>query len=219
MNRNARYMGITAYLAILLFSLAFSVLTSIFPPGEYNAANEFVLAFKPVLLIPVIPSFLLVLVNIPFFVSLYYFAEDAQRPFAMAGLLFGIAYAVCCGCNYFMQLSVVPQSIQLGRFTSLAVFSMHIRGSFAYSLVNLGYAFLSISYLFFSGIFNLKGFQGYIKAVFIIYGISGLLGTIGYIAGKPFLSSFVFISVFPYLVAVVLVMIHYFRITDSSEPD
>ena len=217
MNQNARIMGIVASIAILLFTLAFIILISIFPAGEFDSAKQFLMAFHPTLLLPVIPSFLLVLANIPFFVALFSYAEESLKSFALAGLLFGAAYAVCCGANYFAQLTVVPQSMPLGRFSSLAVFSMHIRGSFAYSLDNLGYIFLSVSFLFFSMIFGLKGFQGYIKSAFIVYGITGLLGATGYMAGNSFLESFIFISAFPYLIAVVLMLLQYFRM--AGNPD
>lgn len=216
MNKNARKTGIVASLVILGLTLAFIILISISPPGEYNSAREFLLAFSPSLLLPVFLSFLLVIVNIPFFVSLFYYAKESNRPFAMAGLLFGAAYAVCCGCNYFMQLTIVPQHIHLGKLSSLAIFSMHIRGSFTYSLDNLGYAFLAAAFLFFSGIFSLKGFQGYIKSAFIIYGISGLLGTLGYVIRNELLESFVFISAFPYLIAVVLMLIQFIKTKNDS---
>ncbi len=216
MNKNARNTGIVASLAILTLTLAFVILISLYPPGEYTSAREFVLAFSPYLLLPVIPSFLLVMFNLLFFVSLFYYAEESLKPLAMAGLLFGTLYVVFCGCNYFTQLTIVPQHIQLGRLSSLSVFSMHIRGSFAYAMDNLGYTFLAIAFLFFSGIFTLKGFHGYIKATFIVYGISGLLGTLGYIARNSFLESFVFISAFPYLIGVGLMLVQFLRIRNNE---
>jgi hypothetical protein len=132
-------------------------------------------------------------------------------------LLFGIAYVVCSGFNYFLQLTVVPQNIQLGQLSAVSLLSMHIKGSMAFALDNLGYAFLSVGFLFFSGIFNHKGLQGYCKAAFVVYGITGLLGTAGYMTGNAFLDSFVFISAFPYLVAVVLMLIQYVRISVNPE--
>ncbi|MBN2274090.1 MAG: hypothetical protein JXR41_02465 [Bacteroidales bacterium] len=216
MNKNARKTGIITSLVILSLTIVFIILVSVFPAGEYDSAREFLLAFSPSTLLPVIPSFLLVMANIPFFVSLYYYAEEPEKPFAITGLLFGVAYAVCCGCNYFTQLTLVPQLIQLGKLSSLAVFSMHIRGSFVYSLDNLGYAFLAISFLFFSAIFSLRGFQGYIKSVFVVYGISGLLGTIGYITANSLLESFVFISAFPYFIAVLLMLIQFFMMKEKT---
>jgi hypothetical protein len=219
MNKNARLTGIIASIAILLFTLAFIILISIFPPGEYDSAEQFISAYKPALLWPVIPAFLLVMANIPFFVSLFYYSEESLKPFALAGLIFGAAYAVCSGTNYFVQLTVVPQQVEAGQFSFMAAFNMHIRGSFAYSLDNLGYTFLAVAFLCFSGIFCLKGFQGTIKSTFVVYGITGLMGTLGYIAGNSFLESFVFISAFPYLVAVVLMLIQYFRMTDKLDFD
>jgi hypothetical protein len=217
MNKNARITGILAAVLIVLFTLAFILLISVFPPGEYTAAGQFISEYSRALIFPVIPSFLLVLANIPFFVSLFYYAEEPVRPFALAGLLFGIAYAVCSGVNYFVQLTIVPQNIQMGQISTVSLLSMHAKGSLAFALDNLGYAFLSVSFLFFSGIFNLKGLQGTIKTAFIVYGITGLLGTAGYMTGNAFLDSFVLISAFPYLVAVVLMLLHYLRISNKPE--
>jgi hypothetical protein len=217
MNQNARCIGIVASIAILLFTMAFIMLISIFPAGEYSSAEQFIYAYKSTILWPVIPSFLLVLANIPFFISLFYYAEESGKPFAMVGLLFGAAYAVCSGTNYFAQLTLVPQYVHLRQSLSVALFSMQIKGSFAYAIDNLGYTFLSISFLFFSGIFSLKGFQGYIKSAFVVYGIAGILGTLGYITCNSFLESFVFISAFPYMIAVVLVLIQYFRTSARLE--
>jgi len=216
MNIIARKTGIISSIGILLFTLIFVILVFVFPAGEYETADQFISRYSPAMLFPVIPSLLIVLANIIFFVSLFYYADERVRPLALAGLIFGTAYAVCAGTNYFIQLTVVPQNIRLEQVSSVASFSMHVRGSFTYALDNLGYIFLSFSFLLFSGIFDLKGLQGYIKTAFIVYGITGLLGATGYLAGNSFLESFVFISVFPYLIAIVLMLIQYFRLEDKT---
>jgi hypothetical protein len=217
MNEQARITGIFAAIVVLLLTLAFIILISVFPPGEYLTADQFVSQYSKSLIFPVIPSFLLVVANIPFLVSLYFYADEPVRPFALAGLLFGIAYAVCSGINYFVQMTIVPQQIQLGQLSAVSLLSMQIEGSMALALDNLGYTFLSVSFLFFSGIFAIKGLQGTVKAVFIVYGITGLMGTAGYITGNAFLDSFVFISAFPYLVAVVLMMIQFIKMSAKPE--
>jgi hypothetical protein len=215
MNENARITGILAALFIVLLTLAFIVLVSIFPPGEYQTPDQVVSELKNTMVFPVIPSLLLVILNIPFLVSLFYYAEEQARPFALTGLLFGVAYSVCSGINYFAQLTILPQNIQLGQLTAVSLLSMQMKSSLAFALDNLGYAFLSLCFLFFSGIFTLKGLQGYIKSAFIVYGITGLLGTIGYITGSAFLDTFVLISAFPYLVAVVLMLLNFFRMSKN----
>jgi hypothetical protein len=217
MNENARITGILSAILVLFLTLAFILLVFIFPSGEYQSADQFLSGYTLSLVFPVIPSFLLVLANIPFLVSLFFYAKEPVRPFALAGLIFGASYAVCSGINYFMQLTVVPQNIQLGQLSAVSLLSMHIKGSLAFALDNLGYTFLSVSFLFFSAIFTLRGLQGTIKTAFIVYGITGLLGTTGYMTRNEFLDSFVFISAFPYLVAVVLMLIHYVRISDKPE--
>jgi hypothetical protein len=217
MNENARITGILAAILLLFLTMAFIILVSIFPAIEFQTTDQFISEYSRSLIFPVIPGFLLVFANVPFFVSLFYYADEPVKPYALAGLLFGAAYVVCSGFNYFIQLTVVPHTIQLGQLSTVSLLSMHIKGSLAYALDNLGYAFLSVSFLFFSGIFNLKGLQGYSKTAFIVYGITGLLGTTGYLTGSAFLGSFVFISAFPYLVAVVLMLIQYARISGKPE--
>lgn len=217
MNENARITGILAAIVLLFLTLAFILLVSLFPPGEYQSADPFLSGYTRALVYPVIPSFLLVLANIPFFVSLFFYAEEPVRPFALAGLIFGASYGVCSGINYFIQLTVVPQNIQMGQLSAVSLLSMHIKGSLAFALDNLGYAFLSVSFLFFSAIFTHRGLQGTIKTAFIVYGITGLMGTTGYMTGNAFLDSFVFISAFPYLVAVALMLIHFVRISGKPE--
>ena len=211
MNKIALLLGILSSVAILFFTLAFIVLISFFPPGEFSTMDNFISDYSSSRIYPVIPSFLLVLANIPFFVTMFYVAEKTRRPLALTGILLGSGYALCSGINYFVQLTVVPQNIHLGQGLSVTPFIMLVPGSFAYALDALGYTFLSLSFLFFSGLFNLKGLHGYIKAVFVVYGISGILGTLGYTTGNSLLESFVFISVFPYLIAVLLTLILFVR--------
>lgn len=217
MRNNALRLGIFSAIAIIALVVVFMVLVIIFPPPEPSSAREFMADYTHSYIFPVIPSFLLVLANLPFLVSLYFFADESRKPIALSGLLPGLGYVLCSGINYFLQLTVVPQNIKMGQESAVAIFSMQLPGSFGYAIDNLGYAFLSISFLFFSGIFYLRGFQGTVKSAFVVYGISGLLGTLGYMTGQAFLESFVLISAFPYLIAVILVMICYTREMRKSE--
>ena len=163
MNKNARITGMITAACILFLTLAFIILAAVFPPQEYGTEEQFLAGSGRTLIFPVIPSLLLVLANIPFLTSLFFYAGESARPLALTGLLFGVAYAVCGGINYFLQLTVVPRGILSGDTGLIAVTCMHIKGSPAMALDNLGYAFLSLGFLFFSGIFTLKGLQGYIK--------------------------------------------------------
>jgi hypothetical protein len=216
-KKSALKTGIKAAVAIILLTICFFITTMFFPSGQYTTVAEFIKAYRPALLVPSVPAFFLALVNIPFFVSLYFFSDESKKPVALIGLLFGLCYTLCCSINYFMQLTVVPLNVQLKQEGLLSVCCMFIPGSLAYMLDNLGYAFLSVSFLLFSFVFNLKGIQGYIKSLYIIYSTSGLTGTIGYVAINPLLESFLIISALPYLIAVILTLIEYIRFYKNSE--
>ncbi len=217
MNKNAVKTGIKASGVIIMLTVCFFVMVLVFPRENYKTVTGFIAAYRLSLLMPAIPAFLLTLVNIPFYVSLYFYSDEQKRPIALTGLLFGVGYSLCCGINYFMQLTIVPLNVQLKQEGLLSVSSMFISGSPAYMLDNLGYAFLSIGFLFFSMIFNLKGLQGYIKSAYVVYGISGLTGVVGYITAKPWLESFLIISALPYLIAVVLTFAEYIRLYKNTD--
>jgi hypothetical protein len=209
MNRIARNAGIIAAVVIVTCTIVFLIFTLLYPPGKYNATELLFSASGISLMLPAFISFIQALVSLPFFVSLYYFSGTEESPLALTGLAFGIVYAVCSGITCFMQFSVVSHAIEYHNADMVSAFSMNIRGSFSHTLNNLGYTFLSLAFLFFSGIFSMKGLQGYIKSAFIVYGIAGLTGSAGYITGNSLLDTFVLISAFPYLIAVALTLIQY----------
>ncbi len=217
MKKNAVKTGIIAAVAVIVLTVCFFLMVIISPPGKYNTVADFIEAYQPSILMPAIPAFFLALMNIPFFVSLYFYSEEPKRPVALTGLVFVAGYSLCSGINYFMQLTLVPLNVKLMQENLLAVSCMFIPGSLAYMLDNLGYAFLSVGFLFFSMIFSLRGLQGYIKSAFIIYGISGLTGAIGYITATPLFEAFLIISALPYLVAVILTWAEYMRLSKNAE--
>lgn len=204
MHNSIRITGLFSTVSITLLTLLFIIAVIVFPAGIYTSAEEYVAGFKITSLLPVIPSFLLVLANVPLFVALYFYADTQRKIYGFTGIIFGTGYMVCSGINYFTQLGIITRNMAETEMISVAPFLMANPGSFSYALDNLGYTFLSFAFLAFSWIFNRRGLQSWIKTLCIVFGISGLLGSIGYILNYSLLENMVLISAIPYLVCIIL---------------
>jgi hypothetical protein len=211
MNQSTLKVGIVSGICVIFFTIFFLLAIMVVPPVNYISILQYQSAYSTIILLPVIPSFLLVLANLPLIVTIYFRTNENNKSLAFTGLLFGAGYAVCSGINYFAQLTVVSTNLLNGNGETMVNFIMSNKMSFTASLDQLGYLFLSFAFLFFSGLFSLRGLEGYIKSIFIIYGISGLTGCLGYILGSPILESMVLVSAFPYLAGIILLVKLNFR--------
>jgi hypothetical protein len=214
MNFSVKRTGLAATISIILLTVAFGVIIIIWPQKDYQSASSYLNIFSIADLMPVIPGFLLVLANAPLFAALYFYANSEKKLTALTGILFGAGYMISSGTNYFVQMSMVVRNISVSEPSAISPFLMANPGSYTYAIDNLGYLFLSLSYLAFSGVFNQRGFQSWIKAVFIIFGISGLLGVLGYILNYRLLENMVLLSAIPYLAGIVLLLIEFSRLKE-----
>ena len=214
MNFSVKRTGLLATISIILLTFLFLTAVVIFPQDDYHSAASYLGKFGKTSLLPVIPSFLLVLANIPLFATLYFYATSEKKIFALTGTLFGAGYMICSGTNYFIQMGMIVRNISEPESAVISTFIMANPGSYACAIDNLGYLFLSLSFLVFSGIFNQRGLQSWIKAIFIIFGISGLLGALGYILNNRLLENMVIFSAIPYLAGIILLLIEFSRLKE-----
>lgn len=214
MNFSVKKTGLAATISIILLTFLFLIAIIIYPMDAYHSAASYLDQFGNSNLLPVIPSFLLVLANIPLFAALYFYSPGESKIFALTGTLFGAGYMICSGTNYFIQMGMIARNISEPDSDILSTFIMANPGSFACAIDNLGYLFLSLSFLVFSGIFTRHGLQSWIKAIFIIFGISGLLGALGYILNSRLLENLVLLSAIPYLAAIILLLIEFKRVKE-----
>ncbi|MFN8598136.1 MAG: hypothetical protein U0559_18385 [Anaerolineae bacterium] len=114
--------------------------------------------------------------------SLHEYARPAQKILTRLSLMFGLAFVVLSSINYFVQLSIVRQSILHGQLTGLEQVVQANPMSAMTGLNMLGWSiFLGLASLFAAPIFSGGRLEKAIKALWVLNGLCCLLGGLSYI--------------------------------------
>jgi hypothetical protein len=128
-----------------------------------------------------IPSVVSGLILIPIFILLiaciHEYSPADRKFYSRLGLLFSMGYAVLIGFNYYMQLTLVRN----GLYTD--VFAMDDPQSIMWVIEVLGYGFMGLATLSTAFIFANGKLENAIRWLFIVNGILGIGGMIGYALG------------------------------------
>jgi hypothetical protein len=128
-----------------------------------------------------IPSLVSGILLIPAFILLmaciHEYASADRKFFSRLGMLFSIGYAVLIGFNYYMQLTLVQQNLYS------EIFAMDDPQSIMWVIEVLGYGFMGLATLSAAFIFTTGKLEHAIRWLFIINGILGVGGMIGYALG------------------------------------
>jgi len=125
------------------------------------------------------PSLISGILLVPIFmilmVCIHEYAPAERKIFSRLGMLFAIGYAVLISFNYFIQLTLVRQ----GLYT--VPFDMSDPLSMMFAIEILGYGFMGLATLFTAWVFNSGRLENAVRWLFIINGVLGIGGVIGYI--------------------------------------
>jgi len=128
-----------------------------------------------------IPSLVSGIILIPVFILLiaciHEYSPADRKFYSRLGLLFTMGYAVLIGFNYYMQLTLVQNNL----FTD--IFAMDDPQSIMWVIEVLGYGFMGLATLSTAFVFTIGKLESAIRWLFIINGILGIGGMIGYALG------------------------------------
>ena len=118
-----------------------------------------------------IPTFILLMACI------HEYSPADKKIFSRLGLLFSIGYAVLISFNYYLQLTLVQKNLYSD------VFAMDDPQSIMWVIEVLGYGFMGLATLSSAFVFPKGRLENVIRWLFIINGILGIGGMIGYALG------------------------------------
>jgi hypothetical protein len=125
--------------------------------------------------------------------SFHDIAASDKKVLTRISLCFGIIFAILISSHYFIQLSSVRQNIFLGKLEGLEQFVQANPYSASSSINMLGWTlFFGLSSLFIAPIFANGKLEKFIKYIFILNGISVMIGGIGFIFN---LTTLIFITI------------------------
>jgi hypothetical protein len=128
-----------------------------------------------------IPSLVSGIILIPVFILLiaciHEYSPADRKFYSRLGLLFTMGYAVLIGFNYYMQLTLDQNNL----YTD--VFAMDDPQSIMWVIEVLGYGFMGMATLSTAFVFTNGKLENAIRWLFIVNGILGIGGMIGYALG------------------------------------
>jgi len=128
-----------------------------------------------------IPSLVSGIILIPVFILLmaciHEYSPADKKFFSRLGLLFTMGYAVLIGFNYYMQLTLVQNNLYSDAF------AMDDPQSIMWVIEVLGYGFMGLATFSTAFVFTNGKLENAIRWLFIVNGILGIGGMIGYALG------------------------------------
>jgi len=85
---------------------------------------------------------------IVFFVSIHFYAEEKRKFYSLTALIFASLSALILVTDYFIQVSVIQPSLINGESDGISILTQYNPHGLFIALEELGYIFMSISFLF-----------------------------------------------------------------------
>ncbi len=210
-------MAVWASIIVTLLNIAFTVLIAIFPPPQWAGLEAYLRDFRPEAQAPVIPALLLAPAILVLMTCIYYYSiQKNTEIFGRLAMVFSGPYVAMASVNYFIQITMVRQSILSGDTAGIQHFIMDNPHSIMVSIDTLGYMFLSIAALFASIVFTKTRLARAVSYLFVLTGILGLVGVFGFAINNGALRIGVLASGVPFLIATVLLAIFFYRLLKSG---
>ncbi len=170
-----------------------------FPPGET------VQLFGGITTLIVAPALVVMMA------CLHSTVHPSRKVLSQISLGFVLLFALAVSINRFSQLGVVRQATLAGRTEGLAWFHPYGDFSIFLGLEYLGWAwFLGLGLLFAAPLFSARGVEGWIRWLMVLYGVLGLVSSVGFLLGN-FLSLLGFAAWGFVLYLITGLLIVYFR--------
>jgi len=212
MSRMAAQVGFWAAVVTTMLNLLFTIGIVAIPASAWSDLQAYASTYRPIESLPAVPSLLLGPALVVLMLSIHEYAWQDKKVLSLAASAFVIIYAALTGLNYFVQLTVVRQSLTAGQLDGLAPFIMANPQSVMLAIDTLGYFFLFLACLFAAPVFAGGRLETAIRWLFAASGALGLMGVLGFAVGQQQLYFIgLMISGLPFLVLTVLLAVFFRR--------
>jgi hypothetical protein len=138
------------------------------PPG-WAGIDSYLSVFRPIQMLPLVPSLLLAPCFVTLMVSIHQYAAPERRLWSDLGLAFTLLYAGLALTNYLVQLTAVRRSLLNGEIDGLAPLVIGNPHSAFWALAS-AYVFMSLGMLFAAPVFTGGQLEHWIRWLFVANG-------------------------------------------------
>lgn len=167
----------------------------------WTGITSYLETFDAVLLLPLVPSLLLVPAFTAMMVCIHYYAAPEKRLWSHLGLAFALIYAVMAFMNYSTQLLSVQRAILAGETDGLAMLVHGNPHAIFWSLVS-GYIFMNLAMLFVAPVFAGGKIETWTRRFFLLNGASVVLTTASVCIDNPLVFNLLSVLVWSPLFAI-----------------
>lgn len=183
------YSAILLFLSGIGYVVSFIAMVVFYPGTSWNGIESFAINYKTnwgiVLLIMQLMAFLQPMAFVLLVSSINDYATTDKKILARIGLSFAVAFMIVSCIIYFVQMTTVRQSVISGQLEGLGQFVQLNPGSPMFSLVILSWGlFQGLASLAIATIFRGGKLENTIRYLLLIYGLNGLIGSIGCLLGN-----------------------------------
>ncbi len=157
----------TAALTVTALGLAVTTLPRSGPSCTYEVCLQYpytdISEYFPRDYFWMVPATLLLFPFVALLTCVHSLADDTRKPFSATGLAFAAMSAAILITTYFIQLTVVPASIERGELDGLSLLSQYNPHGLFIAFESVGYSLMSVAFLAFAGVF--RGSDGISRAL------------------------------------------------------
>ncbi len=147
------------------------------PPG-WAGIDAYLSVFKPIHMLPLVPSLLLAPAFVALMASIHHYAAPEKRLWSHLGLAFTLLYAALALTNYLVQLTAVRRSLLNGEIDGLAPLVIGNPHSVFWALAS-AYVFMNLGMLFAAPVFVGGRLERWIHWLFVANGATAPITVIG----------------------------------------
>ena len=189
-----RHLGFWSALATSLFGFGYGLavvlmVISNLSSGEaaagWQGIEAYQAAFRPILLLPIIPSLLLAPAFAALMVCVHYYATPAKRIWSHIALVYTVIYAGMAFINYAIQLVSAQRALINGETDGLSMLVHGNPHAIFWSLVSC-YVFMNLAMLFAAPVFSGGRLECWIRRLFLFNGLSVILTIASILVDNPY---------------------------------
>jgi hypothetical protein len=159
---------------LIALNISFVIKAVKVPPAEWEGIDSYSRSYRIIAFVPQgiglasVPALILMLA------SIHIYARGFRKILSLAGLAFGIAFAVLVGSLYFVQVGILLPALKHGNWHGLDQYAFANPSSIAWGLNHFAWSLLGFAFLFVAGVFEGHGLECWIRWFFVLNGLANI---------------------------------------------